>query len=148
MSLPISETIVENIVTTLAGVTTGNGYENTLTVEREEDPFNQPRDRLAIVCKGKLDARYPPPIGLDEYIFPIGILFYAVQSESDGPVTEQLYSIAADIRKALMVDVHRNGHAVNTEFETDDIDTKSSPPSGIVTAKITFRTLRGNPYQR
>lgn len=149
MSYPIAELIVQNVVTTLGGVTTGNGYQNTLAVEREKQPFNSPANRLAVVMKGELQPQNNSPLGLDEYVLPLGIVFYVIQSESnEAAITQSLYSIAADIHKVLMVDVHRGGYAVNTEFESDDIFSSSSPKSGAVTAKIRFRTLRGNPYQR
>lgn len=149
MSYPISELIVQNVESTLSGVTIGAGYENTLTVEREKQPFNSPRNRLAVVMPAKMRPQTPAPLGLDEYILPIAVVFYVIQAESnEDAISQALYSIAADVRKALMVDVHRNGHAVNTEFDPDDIFNSSKPSSGAVVANIRFRTLRGNPYQR
>jgi hypothetical protein len=90
-----------------------------------------------------------PPLGLDEYTLPVGITVYDCQADSTTTsVMQRLASKAADVRKALMVDVHRGNQVINLAFDPDRYYPDENPRSVLITVNCIFRTLYGNPYQR
>lgn len=148
---PITERILANIVETLSQVRQASGYYNDLIVEREQQDGNSPRDNLVVVMLGDPQPSKVAPMGFDEFLMPVGILYYAIESQSSPVmISTRLQRGAADIRKALAQDLHRGGLAINTEMnvEKDDYFASASPYSVIVKPFIRFRTLWNNPYKQ
>jgi hypothetical protein len=146
---PIYDRIIKHIVGTLAGVTTGLGFQNTLICVRDTDAGQSPSEGLAVVIGGNPISADLPPLGLDEYRLPVGITVYDCQADSTTTsVMQRLASKAADVRKALMVDVHRGNQVINLDFDPDRYYPTENPRSVLITVNCIFRTLYGNPYQR
>lgn len=152
VAFPIDELILQEVIETLSTISTDAGFLNDLIVEDQKQGGNAPlRDGLVVVAAGAPEPQPNPPLGFKEYLLPIGIVGYVIESEASEPAVlrGRLYSVAADIHRALEADVHRGEQAVNTEFpDKDEIDLAGSPPSVIVWAKVRFRTRYANPYQR
>lgn len=140
---PIADLIVQDVQATLEQVP-------TLTVEREKQGGNSPaRNGLCTVFGGDPVPQFDRgPCMHDEYVMEVGILVTAIESETSGvSLPQRLYAYAADVRKALVADIHRGGFAVNTEFEArDELNTETKPAGVMVKARVRFRTAYGDPY--
>jgi hypothetical protein len=150
MPEPIAELIVQEVKSTLAGITTADGFNFTARVEREEGEGTVIVDGRVVVQTGDPIWQDNSPLGLDEYILPIGVTCYAnTPASSTQDRATKLVRMAADVRKKLMADRHRLSRACNTEFpEKDDFNAADSPASVQVIVHVRFRTLRDNPYER
>ncbi len=152
VAFPIDELILQEVVETLSTISTDSGYLNDLIVEEQKQGGNAPlRNNLVVVAAGTPEPQPKPPLGFKEYLLQIGICGYVIESEGADPAVlrGRLYSIAADVHRALESDVHRGQKAVNTEFpDKDEISLTGSPASVIVWAKVRFRTRYANPYLR
>lgn len=147
---PISEQILEEMVETLSGVSTAANYMTDLAVEREEQGGNGASfDGQCIVGSVQPIAEFDKaPLGWDQYVLRVGVLVYAIESETDGAnMTGRLSAYASDVRRALLQDLHRGGLANNTEFDQPD-ELHVEDGYVIVPVKVTFRTLFGDPYRR
>lgn len=148
---PISERIVQEIVDTLSQVRQASGFFTDLIVERENQEGNSPRDNLVVVCLGDLQSQKISPMGFDEFLMPVGLIYYAIEpTDSAISISQRLQRGAADIRKALAADLHRGGLAINTEMNlhADDYFASASPYSVLIKPMIRFRTLWNNPYKQ
>jgi len=134
------EKIIDNIVTTLTGITVANGYRTTVTqVTRGHDSLQDVIDgntacpSLGVAISGhrfEMESTHR----LKEYL-DIDITGYVTASD-EATRTERLANLIADIRDALLVDIHRGvgdatypaGPAVETRFDgrgptlTDEYD--------------------------
>lgn len=129
MANSIRELIMQDIKTTLDGVTTGNGYDNTLqTVERfnasQQSRVNSPWAHIVPEDEEKQDGR----VGYYECFFRVAVVLGMHEDETGTVKDTKLLSLLADVEKALMADPHRNNLADDTRltgnefFEvTDDI---------------------------
>jgi hypothetical protein len=147
---PISEQIMENVVATLATVTLVGGYDNDLTVIRPVQRPDSITDGMCVVGAGDPIPANDPPCGFDEFVLPVGVTVFCIEDEnSPTPIQTRLYSIAADVRRALKRDVHRGGLAVLTEFDVkDELHELNAPPAVVVYANVRFRTLYADPYRQ
>lgn len=157
--LPVIERIVRNIVETLEGVSDAAGYATTLSaVERPKPALgNRNRDQLAVVVQGK-----PKQVTADEnegpgaYNFvtweqPIAVVLTVVESEaSDVSIDERLNLIRSDVERAIMIDAHRGGLALDTRIEDPEYPDPETLQSnqGEVWAIFTvhYRTRYDDPY--
>lgn len=145
---PIAELIVQNIVDVIGGITQSAGYEtNIVAVEREKVGANVPKNGVAVVVIGIPARRAESPLMHDDFQMPIAVAVWVTQTDSAGPVAQTLYTVAADIRKALGVDLHRDGLAIHTSFQDDEFHGDGAIYRAVVKAEIWFRTLRNNPYR-
>lgn len=163
MSAPISDLIVDEIVTTLGGITVANGYQQTVTVQKLSSAAVSPLDNLVVVAPYAPVLQSNGPASLDEFIMAVEITAFSIKADSSTDVSERLATLAADIRRKLMADYHRSGRAINTLFNKppgasfadgtsadwgDKFSPASSPAFVVIIPRIWFRTLKNNPYTR
>lgn len=157
MPAPVAYTIGElcqqNLVEVLSSISTYNSYLSDLTVEVVKQGGNPPlRDGLALVGFGTPKPQDGAPVQFEEFLMPVGVCIYIIQSEktSDPAILRQrLTAAAGDVRRALLLDRHRGGNAVNTEFpDPDELHETNSPPMVIVWPNIRYRHLMNDPYRR
>jgi hypothetical protein len=157
MSTPIIEDIAANVLTTLNGVTTAAGYNQTLTVYRprrvdfsditpgdlvgvvyqiESEEFNENKAQTSSQWRQKFRAE--------------------IQVISSDTATETIDTrcnqVAADIMKALMVDAYRgkaDGSVIDTMIDGSSfIHEDGGESSGvIVDFSVIYRTKITSPYQ-
>lgn len=150
LTATIFEQILDNMVETLSRVRLVDGYFNDFIAVREEQFGNSPRDGLVVVVAGD-PIPEPPPFGFEQFLRPVGVICYAIEPEdSVRNISTRLESMAADVRKALSIDLHRGGNAMNTKLDIaqarDEFFKTESPYSVLVKPHIQYRHLRGNPY--
>jgi len=144
----VADDILSRIVTRLRTITTVNLYGNTLAIFEEEQEPASPRDKDVVVLKGDTIQQEKAPCGFDEFLLPVGIVAYAIQSEqATTPIRTPLSSYAADIRKSLGVEQLDEGRQfINIEWpEPDQYFTEAAPASVQLVPHFRYRTLRNNP---
>jgi len=152
MSDSIREQIVQNIVTTLGGITTGGGYANTVASVTRPNPGlgKEFSDLTLVVHQGDPDPQ-PGNIQLGrEWVLPVQIICPVEESTtSSTPIDARLNSIAADVEKILMVDTHRSSLAIRTEIGPQDyapIEPDAHIGAVTININIHYRTRWNDPY--
>ena len=153
MPTPILELIAQNVATTLGGITTAGGYENTLTVERAKRLGNIPGDRRVVIHQGDARKESPEDDSRAHITWNQSFLCTAFAVESEASVTaidQRINSLRADMEKALMVDPTRGGYALDTFIEDPiNFSDEGGGWEGIVVhCVVKYRTLLGNPYSQ
>lgn len=153
MSTSIGEQITQNILSTLSTVTVENGYNQTLSVEREKCRGNQP-DHNRLVLHEMDPQPTPDAINMKMgWLQPFELDCFVIVPEDQNDTiypTALLNAIGADVIKALSVDIYRGGLAMDTkDFGWEDYE--SMDQSGISMRKITFtvhyRHALTDPYE-
>lgn len=118
MSTSIRESILENIKTTLQGVTAANGYDNTLVnVQRWKQRGNDTRQVPFVVINAGPEEKQPRPNPQVTCKFSVFLDVYTRQADGDAVNSDTLLnSLALDVEKALMVDHTRGGYAEMTNI--------------------------------
>ncbi len=136
------ESIMDNMVTTLAAITTAGGYnfnvgECLLGLKSVTD---QPADIAPnIYIAGADEKRKNVAQRTYRSDLLVSVIGYVkLTDNADKPTLERLLSrLIADITKALMVDVTRGGYAVTTEI--GDIDTDKGFFAPFAAVELTVR---------
>ncbi len=149
MANDVLESIATNVLSTLQGVTTGGGYNYTLSVSREMKT-NAPAHLKTIIFQ---DDPYDDPEAESQdvraWVQTFNVIVFVMPTDSDTtPIATYYNLIAADISKALMSDPTRAGLANDTIVMPQvAFDHVSGQASGIaVNFEVHYRTLRGDPY--
>lgn len=144
----ILELAAADVADSLESITTGAGYSVNADVVRESKEGDSPADNRFVVRVGDPAPKPNAPYGFDEYLVPVEVTAYHLPlNEDETPVATILARRAADVRKSLMVDPHRGGYAVHTQFTTRDEFNTQAPPFFVkVVAYLWVRTRLGNPY--
>lgn len=151
---PIRTRIVDDVVETLAQVTTAAAYGGNLIVERPTPLGNRLRDNLVLVVGGNPQRVEDEAQNFIGWTMPVHCVYSARESESsETSIDERLDIAAADIEKALTQDDSntRGGLAIDTEI--GDVDFGNADLSGmsgqvVVTVMVYFRHLYGDPYSQ
>src|SRR6185312_7472952 len=103
MSFPISEQIAQNILTTVQGVTTGNGYNYTLSAQRHSRAGDKKAHLNAIIVQDDPKPVSDPKVyNTLEWWLPFSIGVFVIPLETDStPIDQYCNQIAADVQKAL-----------------------------------------------
>lgn len=150
MSTSRRESILANIATTLATVTTGNGYNNTLaSIQRWNKLGNDLASLPAVIINAGIEYKEPRPNPLKQCTFMVHLEIWTRQDEEGTSDSDTiLNSLLLDVEKALMADCTRGGYAVDTAvgsivpFETID----GKPDFGaFVELEITYQHAFADP---
>lgn len=129
--MTVRESILENLRTTLTGVTVANGYQNDIaSVQRWRQSGNSLVAVPCIVINAGPEEKEPVPNPFTTCRFTIYLDVWMRQDVSDlQPTDTLLNSLLGDIEKALMVDYTRGGFAKDTNIKSN----------------VLFETLEGQP---
>lgn len=155
MADSVAETIMQHLQTTLAGITTVNGYENTIdAVQRFQQEGQDPIDGNGIllldgddVVEGTILAGAFDLIARRRHVdlVLIGRQDLSVDTRS---ASQYMNSLEQDVRKALQVDYTRGGIAVNTEeTQANETDVQIGMPElrRVLGYDIRYRHRRTDP---
>ena len=148
---PITESIIDNIIATLKGVTTGNSYNQTIyqvsrfTTETQIKFAKFPAADVVIDNIDKSDEQ-----DHDWQICNLSAMI-GVYVENRNDPGQALSFLVADIEKALAVDVTRGTYALDTAITSIDFDYVDSNPTGItgvatMSLTIEYQHRRADPY--
>jgi hypothetical protein len=155
MAESVAERIMQHLQTTLEGITTVNGYDNTIhSVQRFQQEGQDPIDGNGVllidgddIVEGTVLAGDYDLIARQRHIdlVVIGRQDLSVDSRS---ASAAMNSLENDIRKALQVDYTRGGLAVNTEeTQANETDVQIGMPElrRAIGYEIRYRHRRTDP---
>ena len=148
MADSVRELILKYIVTTLQGVTVGNGYANTLqSVQRFQQAGQTLADvPLCVVMEGEDSVSLEGPLAgagslTTRQLIVNLVLIHRQDDEVDPrPATEVMNSLLADVQKAMLGGSRytRGSHAIDTtEIGIGELDVEEGQPELVQT--IAFR---------
>lgn len=146
------ESIMDNIVTTLAAITTGGGYnfsvgECLLGLKSITDSPGDIMPNIYIAGADEERKNIAQRTYGSDLLVPV-IGYVKLIDNADKPTLERMVSrLIADITKALMVDITRGGYAVTTEITTIDTDKGFYAPFAAVemTVKVSYKAAVATP---
>jgi len=154
MTTPIIEDIAANLLTTINGVTTGNGYNQTVVVKRpsrvDYDSEAAADDLEGLLYQTSQEIltsamnRYTWRQGFDIVVFALN------DYGSATTIDTRLNQIAADVSKALRVDITRGGNAYQTDIGAVAFAVADDGSISAVVLEITvdYRVLNSDPYTK
>ena len=152
MSVPILENIAEFIKDAVAEITTGNGYNQTLTSIRPRrihitDQIN--KDLQTVVTQGMPELL--TGVAASDHLLtwrqPFIIEAIAIDSDDAATAIEtRLNQIAADIQKKLAIDETCDGDAHYLDFEPPEYHHGEKLSVVKMTVNVTYRVLKTDPY--
>ena len=147
MATSIREQIVDNVVSTLEGITTDNGYD--VTIRRVERtlmlPTGQVSYPIAFVIE-ESEEKTISPQGFNTSALRVRI---AVATRVHGEEAQEMNSLLASIEKALLVDAQRSALAIDTKVVGNVLNYPVSDSpwwASDVLVDITYRHAYGDPY--
>jgi hypothetical protein len=152
MTYPVNELIAQNILTTIQGVTTGNGYNYTLSAQRHTRAGDKVAHLNAVIIQeDPKEVPDPKVYNTKEWLLTFHVGVFVIPEEQDTtPIDQYVNLIAADVHKALMVDRYRGGYALDTQIRPS----YKSAEEGlkyeciVIPAEVNYRTNELNPYQQ
>lgn len=154
MATSIEERLLDLIVTKLATITTGNGYEQTvLQVTRAsmpEPPMEVPANKIpALQLRHITTTKQPQLRGAYECLAEMEVICIAAQDATN----EQLADLMADVEKVLNANKRWFDGAVNLARRTfvsgtvvHETETGESPATGSVPFVVLYRVDALDPY--
>lgn len=149
-SQPVNDLAVDDVVSTLAAVTTAGGYPIDLLPERCEPGGNNPRHGSAVVILDSVAEGEIQPDGQDDHLLTVSVRVRVLELLASGvPIDRTLYTVAAAVAKAACIDRTRDGLAYWTDIgpvAIEEMDTTNN--TGLVnqTLLVRTRTLMGDPF--
>lgn len=148
----VRERILQNIKTTIEGVTIANGYNFDFTpetVQRWSMHGNRMVEMPTVVISPGDEDESSSPHPFEECLMSVFLDVFYVTDEDDLVSTDTyLNRLQGDIKKAILADATRGGEAVDTDilgttpFET----TEAQPYAGIIIElRVRYRHLRNDP---
>ena len=126
----VRERILQNIKTTIEGVTVANGYNfdfTPQTVQRWSMHGNRMVDMPMVVISPGDEDESSSPHPFEECLLSIYLdLFYVTDENDPVPTDTYLNRLQGDIKKAILSDYTRGGYAIDTNvrgttvFETTE----------------------------
>lgn len=119
MADSVREKILENLKTTLSGISVAGGYENDVaSVQRWRQRGNPLKDVPCIVVVAGPEEKKKGPNPLVTVHFKVFLELYVRQDELDNSATDAiLNSLLKDIEKALYLDITRSNNAQDTDIQ-------------------------------
>lgn len=156
MSTPIIEDIAANLKTTLDGITTAAGYNQTLVGHRPRridfiDQTLEDKDVLIVqtACEESDEEKAIQTLQFRQHF---DLVAFVVDSDSEtDPIDTRINQVWSDIVKALMVDPYRgktDGSVIDTKIHSATmIQDESGVTSGVVLdISVLYRTSITDPY--
>ena len=151
MATPIIETIAAEIETTIAGITTGAGYNQTLDPlrpKRNDFYLEAPVDLKALVVQADDDVADFQAIGTETWRQTFVIVVFVIDSDTEtASIDTRINQVKSDIRKAIFVDTTRSGNAIDTILAgAVKFDDGEGATGCAVYFDVLYRTVEGDPY--
>ena len=116
----VREKIMQNIETTMDGISKANGYNNDIADVQRWRQGGNPRVNvpcIVINCGPEEKEQSQEPLTTCMLIVNIDVWIRHDEDDVPGSTDAILNSLLGDVEKALMVDITRGGYAVDTVSE-------------------------------
>jgi hypothetical protein len=151
MPLPVLEQIAENVEAALRQVRIINGYNCDASVIRRSVAGDPQDDNVLIVTQGDPPKQDDTPQDVMEWMQPFLVMCWVRESESSTiPIDRRLNLLCCDVEKAMMVDPHRGGLAIDTIPRVKMYFTATDGSGEAIEYQfdVHYRTRLGDPFTR
>lgn len=148
MSVSIREYVQVNVESAIAGVTTANGYTNTVRHHERARvaPYDGPFPAVFIYDGG--DTLQEEQSWCLAWIMTQELHCWLKSATAAANLAGEVNAFLADITKAVMADRTRGGYAIETKVRAVSPVTVTGDNMGgfVVSVEIEYRTKPGDPY--
>ena len=145
----VFERVRRDVFNTCKSVRQLNGHNTDLEVEWFNRLGNTPGDDKGVLKEESPTLRDDAPYMHHAWDVPFVLTCYVQESESSNrTATERINLLMAYVHKALMVDPHRNGVAVDTFIDNPNVFPDADPPGVDIVFRVHVRTLKTDPYSQ
>ena len=152
MGFPVNELIAQNVLSTVQGVTTGTGYNYTLTAQRHSRAGDKKAHLNAVIIQeDPREVPDPKVYNTKEWLLTFHVGVFVIPLEQDTtPIDQYVNLIAADVHKAVMVDRYRGGLALDTQIRASykSVEDGLEYECIVIPVEVNYRTNEVNPYQQ
>lgn len=153
VDVPVSQSIFNNVIATLQGITVAVGFNQTVVKVESTRPMIEPSPSTFPTLTAWIEdeSREQSAIMYTDHHQTLVIRGFTLDGNDPGLALERLM---ADVEMALAADLTRGGYAIDTAavggVERDAVMPGNMMGRGIAYAEYTiwFRTKRGNPYSQ
>jgi hypothetical protein len=149
---PVSELILDNIYSTLTGITTAAGYNQTVVRVDRYRPMTEPAPSIFPTLTFWIEDETRDDsymVGQTERAMTLTVRAYTQDGDDPSLALERLL---ADVERALSVDITRGGYAYDTAaegvVEREIVNLDRPFGVGYIEFGIRYRHVRGNPYSQ
>lgn len=147
MATPIADRIMDNLIETLAGVSTGGGYSVNLLVKEPDYQADAVADGVCIVNEADWTYEDNPPLGMDGINQNYELTVF-VRGGNERNYQRLCRQYASDVKRAVMLDESRDGLARWSKVTGARKFNDGSLRGVIVDYQVYFRTLLDKPDQQ
>ena len=153
MSTPVKENIAVNIEAAINAITTGNGFNHTLTAlrpRRTDYTDVTPKDCIVLIVQADEETVEEEAFNTKEWHQPFVLMAIVLESDdASTSIDTKINQVDCDIKKKLREDPQRDSNAIDTEILASEKFDDGEGFTGIaVKCVVRYRTLRDNPYTK
>jgi hypothetical protein len=151
---PIEHQIFDHVLTTLAGITTANGYNQTVVRVEKFRPLDEPDPASFPTLHAWIENKQRDSAVEMNKVWQVHTLVVRGFTRDGNDPALAINQLMADVERALMVDPHRGGYAIRTapqgveEPEVIMGDGFGGRAVAYAEFEIVFRTKAGDPYSQ
>ena len=155
MSTSIIESIAQDVLATVNGVTVAAGYHQTLSGLRPPrlPGADEAFDNNTVVLAQSNPTRDTDNSGMGNAAMlawrqPFALIAYVIASDSEtSSLDARINEVRSDLEKALMADRTRGGYAIDTQIlEPELFDFDPATTGIIVMCEVFYRTREDDPF--
>jgi hypothetical protein len=153
MGTPISHSIFDNVISTLQGITTTAGYNQTVARVERYRPLDEPNPATFPTLHAWIESKQRDETEICYTDHAHTLVVRGFTRDGNDPALA-IDKLMADVEKALKVDPTRGGYAIRTaargveEPEVIMGDGFGGRAIAYAEFEIAFRTKRGNPFSQ
>ena len=153
VGVPVAQSIFNNVIATLQGITIAAGYNQTVAKVERTRPMEIPSVATFPTLTAWIEdeSREQSQINYTDHHLTLVVRGFTLDGNDPGLALERLM---ADVERALAADITRGSYAIDTAavggVEREAIMPDQFMGRGIAYAEYTiwFRTKRGNPFEQ
>jgi hypothetical protein len=147
MADTVEYSILDNITTTLQGVSTANGYNRNIKDATLDTQTFVSQHADAVYIESVEQIKESKLNSVTECTLTVAVVCKAVDGSN---LSKAIADLSADVEKALCVDEKRSSNAVSTNIVAvrDRWNSEEDPTEGgcVIEVEILYRHQRGDPY--
>ena len=153
MSTPVVENIAVNITAAINAITTGSGFNHTLTAARpKRNDFEDvvPKDCVVLVVQADEEEAEEQAYNTKEWLQPFVLMAIVLDSDNASTAIDtKINQVDCDIKKKLREDPKRDSNAIDTVILPSEKFDDGEGFTGIaVKCVVRYRTSENDPYTK
>ena len=153
MADPVLEDIAVDLLAAINAITTGNGFNYSLTgIRPRKDDFvdTAPDDLTVLVIQGDDFIDEDGPVGVHEFVQTFLLAAIVLDTDdSTAAMDTKRNKVKADIQKKILADHQRDSNAIDTTLVGSIMFNEGRGFAGVaVQCEVRYRTDYGDPFTK